>query len=129
MIKRFSPPRRLLLLFGGALLAGLIWWRSQATLAGIWIGRTPPALCYDVKKALRLTRANTWEAQSYDFGCRGSYSVQGGTPPMIVFNPTSSNPPTFAYTVTDDLLVLQDSTGTYTLSTCLKSMVACAGGE
>jgi hypothetical protein len=129
MMKRFSTPRRLLFLVGVALLAGLLWWRSEPTIAGIWTGRTPPALCNGSMDALQLTRPKKWAARSYDFGCLGSYSIQGGRSPMIVFNPANSDAPTFAYTVTDDLLVLQNATGAYTLTKCLKSMVACAGGE
>jgi len=128
VIKRFFNRRRLLLGFGAALLAGLIWWFSQPTIVGIWTGRTPPALCNGSMNALRLTSGKEWKAQSYDYGCLGSYRILDGTPPIIEFGGAAGRTaPTFAYTVTDDLLVLQNATGTYTLTQCDKSIFACAG--
>lgn len=128
-MKHVFTPRRLLLLVGAALLAGLIWWYLQPSIVGIWTGRTPPALCNGSMQALRLTWTKDWEVRSYDYGCMGAYRVQSGSPPIIVLNPGSRAEQTFFYTVTDDLLVLNNASGTYTLTQCPKSMFACAAGE
>lgn len=129
MIQRFSTPLRLLALAGAALLAGLIWWRSQPSVVGIWTGRIPSELCNGGMDALRLTWTKEWETRDDDYGCIGSYRVQSGSPPMVVFNPSSRVAPMFSCTATDDLLVLHNASGTYTLTQCLESMFVCAGGE
>jgi hypothetical protein len=132
MRERLSNPRWFFpRLLGGALVAFLIWWWLQPSLVGMWTGRTPPELCSGSMQNLRFTRAKTWHVQEFDVGCLGDYRTYRTSPPTIVFDPLGRSPDTFAYTVTDDLLILQSSAGqSYTFTPCLKSTwEACTGAD